>query len=114
MRHTVLAMAVGLALCGSACSHPAAETAPAVKKQAGPTEQSQSEGDLALKNRIETILAADRSLSAQAKNVQIITSGGRVSLHGTAANEAEKRSLEAKVQMIAGLDKVSSELRVGD
>jgi osmotically-inducible protein OsmY len=112
MRDAVLAVAACLALYGFACSRPSAETEFAVKRQAGPAVQSQSEADLALKKRIETLLAADKSLSAQAKSVRIVTNAGQVGLHGTAASEAERRSLEAKVQLIAGLDKVSSEVRV--
>ena len=81
---------------------------------ANPTadDQSQSSADLDLAKRIRQSIVADDSLSANGKNVKVVTRDGMVTLRGPVKNEQEKKSIEDKAAQIAGADKVSNQLEV--
>jgi hypothetical protein len=77
-----------------------------------PEDQSQSAADLDLVKRIRQSISADDSLSANAKNVKVITRDGMVTLRGPVKNEQERKSIEEKATLIAGAGKVSNLLEV--
>ena len=54
----------------------------------------------------------DKSLSAYAHNVKIITQDGNVVLKGPVRSVEEKKAVEAKAIAIAGEDRVSSQVQV--
>jgi osmotically-inducible protein OsmY len=100
---------------------PPAQTAPDntgrnVRDRSGatltPGDQSESEADRTLTQRIRHAVVADEALSTTAKNVKIITINGMVTLRGPVKNSQEKGTIEAKARQIAGADKVDSQLEI--
>ena len=100
---------------------PSAQTAPDntgrnVRDRSGvtltPGNQSETEVDRTLTQRIRQAVVADKTLSTTAKNVKIITINGVVTLRGPVKNSQEKGMIEAKAQQIAGADKVNSQLEI--
>jgi osmotically-inducible protein OsmY len=77
-----------------------------------PGDQSETEADRTLTQRIRQAVVADDALSTTAKNVKIITVNGVVTLRGPVKTMAEKRTIEATAQQIAGADKVDSQLEL--
>ena len=77
-----------------------------------PGDQSESEADRTLTQRIRQAVVADDALSMTAKNIKIITINGLVTLRGPVKTMEEKRTIEAKAQQIAGADKVDSQLEI--
>ena len=104
----------------AACS--AQETAPAqadntarnADRPAAPTpvDQAENEADLQISANIRKALVADDSLSLNAHNVKVITSGGTVTLRGPVKSEQEKAAVEAKAKQVAGVTRVESFLEV--
>jgi len=84
------------------------------RNDANPTadDQSQSAADLDLAKRIRQSIEADDSLSANGKNVKVVTRDGMVTLRGPVKNEAERKSIEDKAAQIAGAGKVQNQLEV--
>jgi osmotically-inducible protein OsmY len=100
---------------------PPAQTAPDntgrnVRDRSGatltPGDQSESEADRTLTQRIRQAVVADEALSTTAKNVKIITINGVVTLRGPVKNPQEKVMVEAKARQIAGAEKVDSQLEI--
>jgi hyperosmotically inducible protein len=77
-----------------------------------PGDQSETEADQTLTQRIRQAVVADDALSTTAKNVKIITVNGVVTLRGPVKTMAEKRTIEATAQQLAGADKVDSQLEL--
>ena len=77
-----------------------------------PGDQSETEADRTLTQRIRQAVVADDALSTTAKNVKIITVNGVVTLRGPVKTMAEKRTLEATAQQLAGAAKVDSQLEL--
>jgi len=77
-----------------------------------PAPHSASKGDRQLTYLIRRSIVDDKSLSASAHTVKIISQNGTVTLRGAVANEDEKATLEAKAKAIAGVSAVNSELTV--
>jgi len=77
-----------------------------------PGDQSDTEPDRTLTQRIRQAVVADDALSTTAKNVKIITVNGVVTLRGPVKTMEEKRAIEATAQHIAGVDKVNSQLEL--
>jgi hyperosmotically inducible protein len=77
-----------------------------------PGDQSETEADRTLTQRIRQAVVADDALSMTAKNVKIITVNGVVTLRGPVKTMAEKRTIEATAQQLAGADKVDSQLEL--
>lgn len=77
-----------------------------------PGDQSETETDRTLTQRIRQAVVADDALSTTAKNVKIITVNGVVTLRGPVKTIEEKRTIEATAQQIAGADKVDSQLEI--
>jgi osmotically-inducible protein OsmY len=100
-------VSAGLALAGPAFGGQAnqpPETASATKL---------NKADRDLTQEIRKSIVSDKSLSAQAHNVKILTKDGMVTLKGQVKTDEEKKAIEDKAASVAGADKVTSELTVG-
>ena len=100
---------------------PPAQTAPDntgrnVRDRSGatltPGDQSESEADRTLTQRIRQAVVADDSLSTTAHNVKIITVNGVATLRGPVKSAKEKATIDAKAQQIAGATKVKNHLEI--
>jgi len=72
-----------------------------------------NKADRDLTQQIRKSIVSDKSLSAQAHNVKILTKDGMVTLKGQVQTDEEKKAIEEKAASVAGTDKVTSELTVG-
>jgi hyperosmotically inducible protein len=72
-----------------------------------------NKADRDLTQEIRKSIVSDKSLSAQAHNVKILTKDGMVTLKGQVKTDEEKKAIEDKAASVAGADKVTSELTVG-
>ena len=77
-----------------------------------PEDQANDKRDLDLSAKIRQALVEDDKLSTYAKNVKIIASGGVVTLRGPVHSQAEKDSIAAKANQIAGSGKVVNQLEI--
>ena len=77
-----------------------------------PGDQSNSERDLEITQRIRETVVDDDSLSFSAKNVKIITVDGRVTLRGPVKNDAERAAIEKAAVAVAGKGQVENQLEV--
>lgn len=73
-------------------------------------DQSSDPADVKVVSAIRRALTDDSTLSLQGHNVKIIVQGGRVTLRGPVAGEAEKRKVEAIARKAAGGRQVVNEL----
>ena len=55
---------------------------------------------------------ADSALGYDAKNVKIVTEGGKVTLRGPVKSAAERSSIEAKAKAAAGINAVDNQLEI--
>jgi hyperosmotically inducible periplasmic protein len=74
-------------------------------------QQKENVSDLSITREIRKELTDDKSLSAYAHNVKIITQNGTVTLKGPVRTEEEKSLVEAKAASVSG-KAVNSELSV--
>jgi hyperosmotically inducible periplasmic protein len=77
------------------------------------SEAKMNKPDRELTREIRKAIVSDKSLSAQAHNVKILTKGGTVTLKGQVKTDEEKKAVEDKASTVAGAGKVTSELTVG-
>jgi len=77
-----------------------------------PGDQSESEADRTLTQRVRQAVVADDSLSTTAHNIKIITINGVVTLRGPVNSAQEKANIDAKAQQIAGATKVDNQLEI--
>jgi len=77
-----------------------------------PIDQGNSPADLETTQQIRKALMSDSSLSTDAKNVKVITSGGVVTLRGPVKSDEERRTIETKARQFAGKNQVDDELDV--
>ena len=130
MKKTALLLPISLLVLGGyACNSqpgektqaPSTKTAPDntgrnVQDRSGatltPGDQSESEADRTLTQKVRQAVMADESLSTTAHNVKIITSNGVVTLRGPVNSTKEKANIDAKAQQIAGATKVDSQLEI--
>lgn len=68
-----------------------------------PTDQSESEVDRGVTQKVRQALVDDSALSMNAKNIKVVTRNGKVTLRGVVASAEEKASIEAKVKAVAGV-----------
>lgn len=78
---------------------------------ATPLDQSDDPADIALTQRIRQGIAANDSLSVEARNVKVIAQGGAVTLRGPVKTEMEKESIESLAKS-AGASRVDSQLEI--
>lgn len=77
-----------------------------------PGDQSNTPEDLKITQAIRQAVVKDDSLTMTAKNVKIITAGGRVTLRGPVKSAEEKMKIEALAKAAAGETKVDNQLEV--
>ena len=75
-------------------------------------QQKDNRSDRDITQQIRRSIMKDKSLSAYAHNIKIVTQNGRVTLKGPVRSEVEKRAIEAKAAEVAGENRVSSELSI--
>jgi hyperosmotically inducible protein len=74
--------------------------------------QSNNQSDRDITQQVRQAINADKTFSAYAHNVKVITQNGQVTLKGPVRSDEEKRAIEAKATAIAGDGQVTSELTV--
>jgi hyperosmotically inducible periplasmic protein len=75
-------------------------------------KQSNSKTDVEITREIRRAIVKDDSLSTDAHNVKIITSGGVVTLRGPVASSEEKMAVAKKAEKISGVSKVDNQLEI--
>lgn len=77
-----------------------------------PFDQPNDEADIKLAAAVRRAIVKDKSLSMSAHNVKLVAAGGVVTLRGPVDSDAEKASVEAAVQGVAGVSRVDNQLDV--
>lgn len=77
-----------------------------------PANQSETESDRTITQKIRKAVVADDSLSTNAKNIKIITINGVVTLRGPVASQQEIDSIIRKVSDVQGIVKVDNQLEI--
>ncbi len=110
-----LLLSLGLATAVFAQTHAAPDNSASNKTQNQSQTADQQKNDASdreLTAKIRRAVVSDKSLSMYGHNVKIIVSGGAVTLKGPVHSEAEKQSIAAKAENVAGHDKVTNQLTV--
>ncbi|MEN0059921.1 MAG: BON domain-containing protein [Bdellovibrio sp.] len=74
--------------------------------------QGESAQDMTLTRSIREKIMANKALSAQAKNITVISEGGRVTLKGSVPNAHEKAKIEEISKSTAGAQSVINQIEV--
>ncbi|MGE0824603.1 MAG: BON domain-containing protein [Candidatus Binatia bacterium] len=77
-----------------------------------PMDQSESEADRTLTQRIRQAVVEDENLSTNGKNIKIITINGTVTLRGPVDSANERKRVVAIAEQIAGAKKVDNQLEI--
>lgn len=77
-----------------------------------PLDQSESAADRETTRKIREALVQNDELSTNAKNVKVVTVEGAVTVRGPVASPAEKATVVALAQKVAGPAKVVDQLEV--
>lgn len=77
-----------------------------------PFDQSESETDRTITQKIRQAIMSDDSLSTNAKNIKIITVDGVVTLRGPVASLQEKEAIARKVNDVQGIVRVDNQIEV--
>ncbi len=75
-------------------------------------DQSESEADRMITQKIRQAIVEDDSLSTNAKNIKIITINGMVTLRGPVNNDREKSEINRKAKSISGIKNIDNQLEV--
>ena len=75
-------------------------------------QQSNAKSDRVIAQKIRRLLMADKSLSADAHNIKIITTNGAVTLKGPVNSEDEKQQVASKAADVVDASKVDNQLTV--
>jgi osmotically-inducible protein OsmY len=75
-------------------------------------DQSETEADRTITQKIRQAVVADDSLSMTAHNVKIITVNGVVTLRGPVNSDQERKTIASIAGSVAGADKVQDHLEV--
>jgi len=114
----VLACVLALCIGGTAVSFATAPDNSAVNereretKQLTAENQGMSEQETEMTRKIRVALTEDESLSTYAKNVKIITQGGKVTLKGPVSSMKEKNIIQKKAEKFAEHYRVVNQLTV--
>lgn len=77
-----------------------------------PMDQSESEADRVITQKIRKAIMDDDTLSTNAKNIKIITNDGAVTLRGPVGSFQEKDLIERRVHGIPGITGVNNQLEI--
>lgn len=77
-----------------------------------PIDQGNNRSDLDITQRIRQGVMADDSLSFTAKNVKIITTGGKVTLRGPVPTEHERAAIYAAARQVVGPTQIDNQIEV--
>jgi osmotically-inducible protein OsmY len=77
-----------------------------------PGDQAENEVDRRISASVRQTIVDDNSLSMNAHNVKIVTSGGVVTLRGPVKSPQEKAAIESKAKQVAGVTRVDNLLEV--
>lgn len=77
-----------------------------------PDDQLENEADRTITQKIRQALLADESLTANAKNIKVVTINGVVTLRGPVASAAEKEAIARKLTSISGIQRVDNQLEI--
>ncbi len=77
-----------------------------------PGDQKENQSDLKITQQIRQSVMANDSLSFTAKNVKIITAGGKVTLRGPVKTTEERNAIEAAARKVAGVAQVDNQIEV--
>ncbi len=77
-----------------------------------PLDQSESEADRTITQKIRKAVVADDALSTNAQNIKIITINGVVVLRGPVANQQEIDSVLRKISDVQGVVRVDNQLEI--
>ena len=77
-----------------------------------PPDQKENETDLRIAQEIRKAVVGDDTLSFNAKNVKIVSSGSVVTLRGPVKDDVEKRSIESKAKAVTGVLRVDNQLQI--
>lgn len=115
MNYPTFTLIAAIALASPAIAQNADNSATNARDRGGqtltPINQSNDPADLKLAAAIRKMVVDDGSLSANAKNVKIITVSGVVTLRGPVENETEKATIEKHAKM-AGASSVVNQLEI--
>ena len=75
-------------------------------------DQAENETDRQISANVRQAVVGDSSLSTNAHNVKIITSGGTVTLRGPVKSSEEKAAIESKAKQVAGVTRVDNLLEI--
>lgn len=77
-----------------------------------PLDQSESETDRRITQKIRQAIMSDKAFSTNAKNIKIITIKGVVTLRGPVASSQEKDAIASKANDVQGIERVDNQLEV--
>jgi hyperosmotically inducible periplasmic protein len=77
-----------------------------------PGDQRENRTDLDITQQIRQAVMANDALSFTAKNVKIITAGGKVTLRGPVKTTDERAAIEAAARRVAGVTQVDNQIEV--
>lgn len=82
------------------------------KSNLTPMDQGNSKEETNVTAAIRKSIVGDKSLSFNAKNVKVITTGTKVTLRGPVKTEQERATIEALAKRAAGVTEVDNQLEV--
>jgi len=77
-----------------------------------PTDQGNNQKDIDLTADIRKRILQNKEMSTKAQNVKVVTIGGKVTLRGPVASDAEKKTIEDIAKDAAGAENVTNELEI--
>jgi hyperosmotically inducible protein len=77
-----------------------------------PGDQSEAKADVELTRQIRAAINQNDQLSTMAKNIKIITAGGKVTLRGPVKSSAEEQQIVEKVKATPGVTSVENQLEI--
>ena len=75
-------------------------------------QQKMDPADREITKKIRAAIHQDKSISAYAHNIKVITQGGKVTLKGPVRSEEEKTTIASKAVEVAGEGNVTNQLEV--
>jgi osmotically-inducible protein OsmY len=112
----VFAWALGVSVIAFGCSR-AADPSPPHRKvtreiQEGSSRSEPSSADVDLSRRVREAIIADDQIAAIAPAIEILVTGGEVTLRGTVQDEKARTALNRAAQQVVGLSNVINQLEL--